>query len=360
MRGWMMVLALCAQGCTTTPDDQGAPYGIGALDAPSLATPSQLDVLTQSAQAELDVLWVIDASASMAEERPKLLDALPSFMDDLLDSGLDWHVGVVTMGEGPTRPLGGLVGAGGGNFLTPETSNPLGALTQLVSDEDDASDPGGQGFRAALDALTMPTPELAARNAGFLRDSAELRVIVVSDQDDQSAPAVTREQFVAAMQALKPDPSTPVSFSAIVGDAPGGCDAANPGADYLAAAAALGGAVGSSCDADWTGSMPQVPLQDGDFNGEFFLTQLPVPGTLSFWVVDGDVRFDGLDEAALEDRGTNIPEACTEQGLTNCFPYRYDIVPNVVTTVNFAPGPNAVIHARYDLLSASASASAPE
>ncbi len=351
MRGWMMVLALCAQGCTTTPDDRGPSEGIGALDAPSLATESQLDVLTQAAQAKLDVLWVIDASASMAEERPKLLDALPSFMDDLLDSGLDWHVGVVTMGEGPNRPLGGLVGAGGGNFLTPETPDPVGALSQMAS-EDDASGPTGQGFRAALDALTMPTSELAARNAGFLRDSAELRVIVVSDQDDQSAPAVTREQFVAAMQALKPDPSTPVSFSAIVGDAPGGCDAANPGADYLAAAAALGGAVGSSCDADWTGSMPQVAVQDGAFNGEFFLTQLPVPGTLRVWVVDGGTQYDGVDVAMLEASGLSLYEVCA-QGFTNCFPYRYEIVRNVVVTSGFVSAPSTWIHARYDLLAAS-------
>jgi hypothetical protein len=346
----MTVLALCAQGCDHGFHDEGDPDPLLDYDPPSdLSTPSQLDVLPQSAQAKLDVLWVIDASGSMAEERPKLLAALPSFMDDLLGSGFDWHVGVVTMGEGPSRPLGALVLSGGAAYLTPDTPDPVGALSQMAA-EDDTAGPGGQGFLAALDALTMPTPELLARNGGFLRDSAELRVIVVSDQDDQSAPAVTRDQFVAAMQVLKPDPSTPVSFSAITGDAPGGCDAANSGAAYVAAADALDGAVGSVCDEDWTASMPSVAVQDGVFNTEFFLTQVPVPGTLSVWVTDGDLRYDGLDVAALAADGWSVAEACA-QGLTNCFPYRYDLVRNVVVTSGFVPAPSTRVHARYDLLS---------
>lgn len=350
MRAWIAVLALSAQGCVTTPRDDEPVGGMGAGDAPDLSTPSRVDVLTQPAQAKLDVLWVIDASASMVEERPKLLDALPSFLDDLLDSGWDWHVGVVTMGEGPGRPLGALVGASGLTFLAPDTPNPVALLTQMASEED-TSGPGGQGFLAALDALTTPTPELVARNAGFLRDAAPLQVIVVSDQDDQSGPSITPGAFVRALDHLKSNPSTPVTFSAIVGDAPDGCDGADPGARYLAAVAALGGAVRSTCGADWADSVHATATLSDAYNREFFLSQLPDRSTMNVWVVDDGIEYLGLDLATLAS-GTSVSEACIVGQAANCVGYRYDFARNSVTFDSFVPSPGAQIHVRYQVLAA--------
>lgn len=345
MRAWMTMLALCAQACGPIlwlgPGDF-----VGDRDAPDL-TPSATDVLAQPVAQQLDVLWVIDTSASMAEERPKLLDSLPSFLWDLEAEGLDWHVGVVTMGESAGRPLGGLVEVYGKAFVTPSAADDV--LTQMASAEDDGG-PAGRGFLAALYALTMPTPALAARNAGFLRDAAALHVIVVSDQDDQSAPELTRAQFVDALRNLKANPTTRVAFSAIVGDTPPGCGAV-PGGQYVDAAEALGGEIRSTCDADWRGRLHATdPLVEG-YNREFFLTRLPSPASMEVWVVDADTEVLGVDLSQLEP-GESLEEACANVPPASCAGYTYDLFRNSITFDEFAPSPGAEVHVRYDVLAA--------
>jgi hypothetical protein len=164
----------------------------------------------------LDILFVIDNSGSMAEQQASLAANFDLMIDVLeqLDGGLpDLHIGVVTSDMGTsssTQPPGpgvGTVGQGGcantgdngalqtasmvtGNFISDiaqsdgtRARNYTGALRDAFGE---LARVGAQGcgfeqhLRAMRGALVHPG------NAGFLRPEANLAVVVIADEDDCS------------------------------------------------------------------------------------------------------------------------------------------------------------------------------
>ncbi len=165
---------------------------------------------------DLDILFVVDNSPSMIEEQQALATSFPRMIDALatLDDGLpNLHIGVVTSDLGTsgslTPPAPAIGGAPGGcagtgmagdlvqiagmteRFLSDvaapdgtRTTNYTGALRDafgalaLVGDQGCGFEQHLGAMRRALDA--NPT------NAGFLRDSANLAVVILADEDDCS------------------------------------------------------------------------------------------------------------------------------------------------------------------------------
>lgn len=173
------------------------------------------------ANPDLDLLFVIDNSPSMGDNQRALAAAFPHLIAhlDQLDGGRpNLHLGVVTsdMGTsaahgdpGPevgTLGQGGCVGRGGdgqlidasqaltdgGAFLY-DLSDPSGAritnyegtLDQQFARMAQVGDTGC-GFEQPLAAMRRALTDQPG-NAGFLRASANLAVVVVSDEDDCSA-----------------------------------------------------------------------------------------------------------------------------------------------------------------------------
>lgn len=160
---------------------------------------------------DLDILFVVDNSPSMIEEQQSLAANFPLMIDALstLDGGLpNLHIGVVTSDLGtdasntvPGRVIGGCSNSGAGNLVqvagmtdhflsdidvgggTRET-NYTGALRDefatlaLVGDN-------GCGFEQHLGAMKRALDDNPT-NAGFLREGANLAVVVLADEDDCS------------------------------------------------------------------------------------------------------------------------------------------------------------------------------
>ncbi|MBA3461873.1 MAG: hypothetical protein H0T46_18070 [Deltaproteobacteria bacterium] len=164
---------------------------------------------------DLDILFVIDDSASTGDKQARLAAAFPQMMDVLaqVEGGLpNLHIGVITtdMGTsssgGPPGPAVGVIGQGGCSGVGKD-----GVLqrTQQMSDAwlTDVEGPTGRvrnytgtlretfgelarvgysgcGFEQPLAAikraLTNPV------NTGFLRDEANLAIVILSDEDDCS------------------------------------------------------------------------------------------------------------------------------------------------------------------------------
>ncbi len=167
----------------------------------------------------VDILIVVDSTADMADERAALAETIDDFVRDLRDSvvgdygtSLSLHLGFVTadLGAGGHAYPGCTSGGDGGRlravaregcdgvsgtFLRAETSQwgnevrnfegEIGAAAACITPV--ALD--GCGFQqplgAAIQALTGSDPG----NVGFLRDDAVLAVLVVTNQDDCSAPS---------------------------------------------------------------------------------------------------------------------------------------------------------------------------
>jgi len=171
---------------------------------------------------DLDLLFVIDNSPSMADKQASLAANFRRIIDKLvqLDGGLpSLHIGVVTSDMGTqgsavaTRgaPIGvlgngGCAGVGGDGALVHGGDPQL--VQGFIADVDDPASPGGRlrnydgdlvdefarlaqvgaggcGFEQHLAAMRRAVSSPA--NAGFLRPDANLAVVILADEDDCSA-----------------------------------------------------------------------------------------------------------------------------------------------------------------------------
>jgi len=235
----------------------------------SSKTSKQVDKFTQGNPGQVDVLFVVDNTVSMLEEQPRLVSAIPTFVDAALASGVDLHVAVTTTGIDPTGPTcpGGASGGEAGRLFPADNSAPrmftasspglASALQQNVQVGECAFQQ--QGLEAMRRALTDPlvssaddprTPLPNDGNLGFYRNTAALAVVVVSDDDDQSPDTVTT--YTRFLQGLKGPGSA--GRSSLYAIAPSGVvcpTASGSGTRYAEAAAATGGAIESVCAADF-------------------------------------------------------------------------------------------------------------
>lgn len=206
-----VVIALCMVGCGGENDARDA----GEDPPPTAVIPGRVN-------RDLDLLFVIDDTSSMAEVQDRLAAAFPALVKRLstVYGGVpDLHLGVVTtdMGTsfgsmGQSAPSFGTPGDGGcagrgkagtltvsgapvtGTFLV-DTAMPDGTRQKNYSGDIAAAFAqmtrvgiGGCGFEQPLAAMRAALDNNAA-NAGFLRPQSNLIVIFVTDEDDCSARA---------------------------------------------------------------------------------------------------------------------------------------------------------------------------
>jgi hypothetical protein len=317
----------------------------GANNPPALETPSKTDTIVQVTTPEVDVLWVIDDSCSMIEEQRLLRDNFANFMGFFLDSGLDWHIGVVSTDATTPARSGKLVQAGGYRYLDTTVADPVGLFGEMaVLGTNGSSDESGR--RASFKALTEPLT--TTTNAGFYRENATLNIVVISDEDDYSGSNPTRNEYIDWLLNLKAEDGA-VTFSSIVGPTGGCANAVEVGTDYIVVTNAVGGIHESICTNDWAALLEDLGLQAAGLKREYFMSEVPVPGTIEVWVEDGDFTYGGIPQEVV-DGGTSVEDACTYDD--GCFVYSYDQFRNSIVMSNFVPSPLARVHVRYDLLSA--------
>ncbi|MCB9794873.1 MAG: VWA domain-containing protein [Alphaproteobacteria bacterium] len=282
-----MTLLLLAMACA--PDQ-----GFYQLD--------EIDTFTQSPSSEVDILFVIDDSNSMAEEQGRMARGFEAFVASLEETNAEFHVGVTSTDmdlENPDR--GALIGEPA--YLTPDDDY-VTLFNQRVTLGTEGSR-SERGLAAAVEALTEPMASSA--NAGFLRPDADLLVVVVSDEDDcsddyalvgsnQDACYTQREalvpvlDLVADLESVKAGTERRALFSGIVipsqDEACG--DAQATGRRYIRAADATGGLVGDICDDDYSGIMEELGLSVAGLLSNFRLDCDPVEDTLVV-EVDGEI-----------------------------------------------------------------------
>lgn len=282
---------------------------LGCFDDAVISRLKQNDVFIQEPSAEVDILWVVDNSPSMAEEQQRVADGFADFISSLSDTQIDFHIGVVTtdMDMG-TADRGVLIGAT--PFLTPEDDY-IAEFQERVKVGVDGSDKE-KGLAAALYALTEPI--ISGPNYGFMREQATTSIIFVSDEDDcsdgealaaeggsacydQSDRLVAVKDYVQDFRSLKP-PGVRLVSSAIVGPpASEGCTESWPGKRYMTVAEATGGVSGNICDAAYSEIMYDLGLAVTGVQTLFQLSYSAVEETLSVWVGDAS----GAGEAIPQD-----------------------------------------------------------
>ena len=253
-----------------------APPLLVSLVGESSAGGTQTDRFVEGQPGQVDVLFVVDNTASMLEESPRLVSAMPAFASAALGTGVDLHVGVTTTGISPTGPTcpGGAQGGEAGRLFPANNSAPriftnatpnLGqALQQAVQVGECAYEQQGlEAMRRALipplvDSADAPgTPLANDGNLGFYRLTATLAVVVVSDDDDTSPDAVST--YVRFLQQLKgAGAAGRASLYAIIPSGSNCPSASGQGLRYAEAASRTGGAIESICAPDFAPLLQDV------------------------------------------------------------------------------------------------------
>src|SRR5688572_1182197 len=181
-----------------TPIDPSPPEVLPfELLPPILRGPRQTDTFTQE-RAVVDVLWIVDNSGSLTNERDRLAAQFERFLDVLIAADVDYHVGVTST---DLNSMNGDFGRlrGDPRYIDPNTPQPDLVFTEMVEFPDNVEVRLEEGLFAMVTALTPPL--IDGFNTGFLREEAALAVIVVSDEDDSSLG--TDDQYLRFLRTIK-------------------------------------------------------------------------------------------------------------------------------------------------------------
>ena len=135
----------------------------------------------------IDILFVLDNQPYMCAPSQKLASEFQVFITQLNTFGLDFQIGVVTSDMTDTQFQGKLVGDNSGDLFLTSSMTSSALVTdfgQMISNVGSTGSTNSQPLLAAAAALQPPLSTGA--NAGFLRPTAALAIIVVDDEDDYS------------------------------------------------------------------------------------------------------------------------------------------------------------------------------
>lgn len=287
------------------------PYVVSLLGAGARNATNE-DRFVQLETPEVDILFVIDNSCSMTEEQASLTANFRSFIQFAETQALDYQIAVISTDmstcpwpvapDRPSRLPQGRCGyfADGSPFerdpswrlIRPGTEPDPETAFEVVATQGTNGSGIELGLEAAYRAMTAPL--ITGWNAGFLRPSASLALIFVSDEDDQSNNSV--DFYVNFFLAIKGFRNTNLlSASAIVGDRDDQCgEVSDPGLRYLDVAVRTGGVIERICTPDWARSLQNLGQTVFGFKRQFFLNNQPAAGSV-------EVSIDGVTVPAQRD-----------------------------------------------------------
>jgi hypothetical protein len=272
------------------------------------------DTFIQQDGSKVDVLFVVDNTASMVEEQPRIVAAMPAFADAALGKGVDLHVAVTTTGidEASNACPGGANGGEAGRFVPVDNSRPrilthrtpgLGSVLQQNVNVGQCAQVE-QGFEAVRRALSPPlvnnaddvrTSPRNDGNLGFLRDEAALVVVFMGDEDDHSPDSV--DTYVRFLRTRKGEHQPQrMTIYAIAPTASGCPTSGGAGTRYAEAASRTGGEVLSACAADYAPLLRSVATKAFSAQDRFPLSEPPDAGSIAVrvngtavtgWTYDG-------------------------------------------------------------------------
>ncbi len=294
---------LGAERCTLriTNDSENLPVAEVELLGEGIDVDHQIDVFDQVPPAKVDVLFVVDDSFSMGDDQQRLKQELPKIVDIANRWGQDIHMAVTTtdtvLVRGQFR--------GQPPYATSADDPATFAANLVVGTTGHWEERGLEGAYLALynrsvrtdiacqnvpnacpldDGEGMPLICLegycSGRNWGFLRDDAELVIIIVSDEEDASSKTVPF--YTNRFASLKaPNSGVGVKVHAIIvteDGCPGGFG--TPGLRYLQAVEAFGGHISDICGDSFGDEFIAVGEQTFGLKDRFYPTIPPDASTI--------------------------------------------------------------------------------
>lgn len=345
---WMvcgsMTVMLAACGEPLLRDDLP---NVPPTEARPLATERVTDTLTQVLSPTVDVLFMVDNTKSMVDEAQFLQANFPSFKQWFLDSGLDYHIGIVNADMSSPASRGKLQRSASGKLWIDGLDDDTSAQfeTNQVLDTE-----GAEPTRGTESILASMESRVAADfNDGFFRDDASIHVVAISDERDfsESAGNLPQDNFIDWFDGLRRT-SEERSFSAIE-------DPSLPayrGRDYRTIARKVGGVLWDIRAADWGPALDELGVRATGRKTEYFLSRLPVEDTVEVVVNQPDSK--GI--IVLEPERAFLVDGApvdADGGPAEPGSWYYTETRNSIRFVEFVPATEAQIVITYDARSSS-------
>ena len=230
-----------------------------------------VDSFVQPSQTDgYDILWVIDRSGSMMNHDPELLTGIEAMLTSLpLDTG--WRLGIISTDENEALSNSTFPLVPGDDIDDATTAlNALGSGSWGLT--------GEAGFESVYTYM-----ELGAYSTSWMRQSAALLIVFVSDEDEQSWDWTPTEfyDWITTKRSR-------VLISSIVGLDESTC-ADEIGQGYLDVTNMASGVEIDICSSDWTpgvaeASQPFEPIE------HLKLSQYPIEESIT-------VLYDGVEQS---------------------------------------------------------------
>ena len=254
------------------------------------------DSFTQDGDATVDILFVVDNSGSMSGNQANLKNNFDDFMAVFVSAGVDYQVALITTDQSDFV----------GDIITPSTPDPITEFGDQVDIIGYMGSAIEKGLWYAYES-TSTGDASSSSSTGFLRESARLVVVYISDEADASTSSaygggsatLTPADYSAQLQSLKSSSDLVVAH-AVAGDHPSGCTTnggAQFGDGYYDVVSDLGGTFMSICAADWSVTMDTL-ARESMAQLSFTLTGDPIEDTISV-TVEGVVSTDWSYDASL-------------------------------------------------------------
>lgn len=253
----------------------------------------QVDRYTQGTDSQLDVLFVVSNTTTMSPYQERLKSAIPSWLQQARDRGVDVRVGVTSTGlvARGQQCGGGANGGEAGRLFPVDGSNPRVVSGNSATAAGDIQDNLGvglchnlvQGLETMRQALSAPlseqtddprTAQTNDGNAGFTRAAARMAVVVLADEDDNSG--FSPDSYIQFLQTLKGTGMSHRSQLYALVPTDNRCSTAGNEADrFVSVATGTGGKVASICESDYRPLLESVIQRAGDLQADFPLTAEP-------------------------------------------------------------------------------------
>ncbi|PTL83897.1 hypothetical protein [Vitiosangium sp. GDMCC 1.1324] len=297
----------------------------------------QLDRFIQGTDSQLDVLFVVSNTTTMEPFQARLKAALPGWVERARQAGVDLRLGVTSTGLASRSPLcAGPSGGGDAGRLVPVDGRRARAIssaspTAAQTVQANINDVGlchnlVQGLETMRQALSSPlatsgddprTPQPNDGNLGFLRPTARLAVVVLSDEDDHSG--FDPESYVQFLQALKgTGMAHRTQLYALVPTDESCTTAGPPGPRFASVARRTGGEVNSLCQGDYGSFLDKLLQRANGPQADFTLSTLP----------------NGTAEMSVRVQGTTLPEdQWTYDAAHNAVVFQSEAIPKTGQTI---------------------------
>ncbi len=249
----------------------------------------QTDSFKQDRYNPVDILFLVDKSGSMVDDRDLLTLNIWKLTDILDENRMDYRLGVSSIDKYAGKFLATVNNSMWVSWVDPI---PAGKLEDLINVAGGGREEGNDALRA------ITSGEGYENNRPFFRFGIPLHIIVISDEEDQSY-VHTPQQTVRWLNKLWGFKNAAVTYSAIIGlENSEFCPYLSLGyigSRYQYVAQEMGGYVIDICNPDWSDSLEDIAHLASYDRRVFALTKLPVDGTLLVYLHSAPYVYELLE-----------------------------------------------------------------